>query len=100
MQRLEQFIESVFQLRLIQGESGRARMHEAVAPEPLIFNREGLGHTMNTKLAATGLVAGALMLPIAGNTADSDSDRASAQDICQGLDHHNQRSRLSSPRKS
>jgi len=32
---------------------------------------------MNTKLAATLLVAGALMLPIAGYTADSDSDRSS-----------------------
>lgn len=32
---------------------------------------------MNTKLAASFLVAGALMLPIAGYTADSDSDRSS-----------------------
>lgn len=32
---------------------------------------------MNTKLAASCLVAGALMLPIAGYTADSDSDRSS-----------------------
>jgi hyperosmotically inducible protein len=32
---------------------------------------------MNTKLAAIYLVAGALMLPIAGHTADSDSDRSS-----------------------
>jgi hyperosmotically inducible periplasmic protein len=32
---------------------------------------------MNTKLAACYLVAGALMLPIAGYTADSDSDRSS-----------------------
>lgn len=33
---------------------------------------------MNTKLAASALFAGALMLPIAGYTADSDSDRSSA----------------------
>ena len=32
---------------------------------------------MNTKLAASCLVAAALMLPIAGYTADSDSDRSS-----------------------
>ena len=32
---------------------------------------------MNTKLAAISIVAGALMLPIAGYTADSDSDRSS-----------------------
>jgi len=32
---------------------------------------------MNTKLAAIYLVAGALMLPIAGHAADSDSDRSS-----------------------
>ena len=32
---------------------------------------------MNTKLAASYLVAAALMLPIAGYTADSDSDRSS-----------------------
>lgn len=32
---------------------------------------------MNTKFAATLLVAGALMLPITGYTADSDSDRSS-----------------------
>jgi len=32
---------------------------------------------MNTKLAASCLLAGALMLPIAGYTADSDSDRSS-----------------------
>jgi len=32
---------------------------------------------MNTKLAASCLVAGALMLPIAGYTTDSDSDRSS-----------------------
>src|SRR5579859_6261009 len=34
-------------------------------------------HTMNTKLAAGFLVAGALMLPLAGYSADSDSDRSS-----------------------
>jgi hyperosmotically inducible protein len=32
---------------------------------------------MNTKLAASCLVVGALMLPIAGYTADGDSDRSS-----------------------
>jgi len=32
---------------------------------------------MNTKLAASFLIAGALMLPMAGYTADSDSDRSS-----------------------
>jgi len=32
---------------------------------------------MNTKLAACCLVAGALMLPIAGYTADGDTDRSS-----------------------
>jgi hyperosmotically inducible protein len=32
---------------------------------------------MNTKLAASCLVAGALMLPIAGYPADGDSDRSS-----------------------
>ena len=32
---------------------------------------------MNTKLAASCLVAGALMLPIAGHSADGDSDRSS-----------------------
>ena len=32
---------------------------------------------MNTKLAASCLVAGALMLPLAGYGADSDSDRSS-----------------------
>ncbi len=32
---------------------------------------------MNTKLAASCLVAGALLLPTAGYTADSDSDRSS-----------------------
>ena len=32
---------------------------------------------MNTKLAASCLVASALMLPIAGHTADADSDRSS-----------------------
>jgi len=32
---------------------------------------------MNTKLAASLFVAGALMLPIAGYTADGDSDRSS-----------------------
>ena len=32
---------------------------------------------MNIKLAASCLVAGALMLPIAGYTADGDSDRSS-----------------------
>ncbi len=32
---------------------------------------------MNTKLVTTCLLAGALMLPIAGYTADSDSDRSS-----------------------
>jgi hyperosmotically inducible protein len=32
---------------------------------------------MNTKLAASCLLAGALMLPIAGYSADSDSDRSS-----------------------
>ena len=32
---------------------------------------------MNTKLAASCLLAGALMLPIAGYTADTDSDRSS-----------------------
>jgi hyperosmotically inducible periplasmic protein len=32
---------------------------------------------MNTKLAASIFVAGALMLPIAGYTADGDSDRSS-----------------------
>jgi hyperosmotically inducible periplasmic protein len=32
---------------------------------------------MNKKLAASGLVAGALMLPIAGYTADADSNRTS-----------------------
>jgi hyperosmotically inducible protein len=32
---------------------------------------------MNTKLMTTCLLAGALMLPIAGYTADSDSDRSS-----------------------
>ncbi len=32
---------------------------------------------MNTKLAASLLVAGALILPIAGHAADSDSDRSS-----------------------
>jgi hyperosmotically inducible protein len=32
---------------------------------------------MNTKLAASCLVAGALMLPIAGLTADGDKDRSS-----------------------
>jgi hyperosmotically inducible periplasmic protein len=32
---------------------------------------------MNTRLAASCLVAGALMLPVAGYTADSDADRSS-----------------------
>ena len=32
---------------------------------------------MNTKLVACSLVAGALLLPIAGYSADSDSDRSS-----------------------
>ncbi len=32
---------------------------------------------MNTKLVTTCLLAGALMLPIAGYTADGDSDRSS-----------------------
>jgi hyperosmotically inducible periplasmic protein len=32
---------------------------------------------MNTRLAASLLVTGALMLPIAGHAADSDSDRSS-----------------------
>ena len=32
---------------------------------------------MNTKIAACFLVAGALMLPVAGYTADKDSDRSS-----------------------
>lgn len=34
-------------------------------------------HTMNTKLAAGLLVAGALMLPLAAYSADSDTDRSS-----------------------
>ena len=34
---------------------------------------------MNTKLAASLLVAGALMLPIAGHAADGDSDRSSGR---------------------
>jgi hyperosmotically inducible protein len=34
-------------------------------------------HIMNTKLAAGLLVAGALMLPLAGYSADSDTDRSS-----------------------
>jgi hyperosmotically inducible periplasmic protein len=34
---------------------------------------------MNTKLVASCLVAGAMMLPIAGYTADSDSDRSSPE---------------------
>jgi hyperosmotically inducible protein len=42
-----------------------------------IFQPRRVGHTMNTKLAASCLLAGALMLPIAGYTADSDSDRSS-----------------------
>ena len=32
---------------------------------------------MNTKLVITGILAGALMLPIAGYTADNDNDRSS-----------------------
>jgi len=32
---------------------------------------------MNTKMLTTGLLAGALMLPLAGYTADGDSDRSS-----------------------
>lgn len=32
---------------------------------------------MNTRVAASVLVAGALMLPLAGHAADSDSDRSS-----------------------
>ena len=32
---------------------------------------------MNTKLAASYIIAGALLLPIAGYTADSDADRSS-----------------------
>jgi len=37
------------------------------------------GRTMNTTFVKSCLVAGALMLPIAGYTADSDSDRTSAK---------------------
>jgi hyperosmotically inducible protein len=33
-------------------------------------------HAMNTKLVTTGLLAAALMLPVAGYTADGDSDRS------------------------
>jgi hyperosmotically inducible periplasmic protein len=36
-----------------------------------------MGHTMNIKLVASCLVTGALMLPIAGYTADGDTDRSS-----------------------
>src|SRR5471030_837701 len=35
------------------------------------------GHPMNTKIAASCLVVGALMLPVAGHSADSDLDRSS-----------------------
>jgi hyperosmotically inducible protein len=41
------------------------------------FQPRRKGHTMNTRIAASCLVAGALMLPVAGHTADSDSDRSS-----------------------
>src|SRR5476649_2706752 len=43
----------------------------------MILQPKRTGHTMNTKLAAGFLVAGALMLPLAGYTADGDSDRSS-----------------------
>ena len=36
---------------------------------------------MNTKLASIYLVAGVLMLPIAGYTADSDTDRSSPKEF-------------------
>jgi hyperosmotically inducible protein len=36
---------------------------------------------MNSKIAACFLVAGALMLPVAGYTADKDSDRTSPKDF-------------------
>jgi hyperosmotically inducible protein len=45
------------------------------APEPSL-NSEGKT-TMNTKLVTTGLLAAALMLPLAGYTADGDTDRTS-----------------------
>jgi hyperosmotically inducible periplasmic protein len=46
------------------------------ASEASLFNLR-IGHAMKTKLAASFLIAGALLLPIAGHTADSDSDRSS-----------------------
>jgi hyperosmotically inducible protein len=47
------------------------RISKVVAPEPSVFNRKGQDNTMNTKLAAGYLVAGAFLLPIAGHAADS-----------------------------
>jgi hyperosmotically inducible protein len=35
------------------------------------------GNPMNTKLATTGLLIGALLVPVAGYAADKDSDRSS-----------------------
>jgi hyperosmotically inducible periplasmic protein len=45
--------------------------------ETTCFQPRREGHTMNFKLAASCLVAGALLLPLAGYSADSDSDRSS-----------------------
>jgi len=59
-------------------KSGRPSHPRFFSPQPLISNStRKKGHTMNTKLAAISIVAGALMLPIAGYTADSDTDRSS-----------------------
>jgi hyperosmotically inducible periplasmic protein len=55
----------------------RRTEHTVCEAETTRFQPRRIGHTMNFKLAASGLVVGALMLPIAGYTADSDSDRSS-----------------------
>jgi hyperosmotically inducible protein len=46
-----------------------------ILPEPSVFNLNE-GKTMNTKLVTTCLLASALLLPIAGYSADGDTDRS------------------------
>jgi hyperosmotically inducible protein len=50
----------------------------AAAFDPSTVNGKRIGDTMNMKLAASCVVAGALMLPITSYAADSDSSSATA----------------------
>jgi hyperosmotically inducible protein len=50
----------------------------AAAFDPSTVNAKRIGDTMNMKLAASCVVAGALMLPITSYAADSDSSSATA----------------------